>query len=304
MGRRIGIIASPRQWRQSGPEGMPHRHLFKALLRLGFEPCVAAPPVGTEKLFHRPVEAVFVWNALKGEIGRCAERLRQEGVPIFAMERGWFDRMNYVQIDRLGFSHRASWATPECFARPCPPQGRERFLKAWGRQPKPVRVRKGPIVVLAQVTGDAQLYDSEIDTPGPLIAAVEAAAPKGCAIRVRPHPLQPLAPGAWRRATLQRGQLRHALERASFCVTINSTAGIESLAMGCPVLCLGPALYAAAGVARQSALADLPAAVADMRRGWRPRQEAVENFLFHLACRQWSLEELVDATCLDRLLNP
>ncbi|MCE5325317.1 MAG: hypothetical protein LLG01_02770 [Planctomycetaceae bacterium] len=299
MGRRVGIVASPRQWRQSG-EGMPHRHLFKALMRLGIEPCVAVPGAG--KLFHRPVEAVFLWNGRKGGVGQCAQRLLQEGVTVFTMERGWFDRMNYVQIDRAGFSHRASWATAEFFARPCPPQGRQRFLKAWGQEPKAIRSRKGGIVVLAQVTGDAQLYDSEIDAPEPLIAAVENAAPKSCAIRVRPHPLQPLA-GRWRRAKLQQGTLAQALAKAAFCVTINSTAGVESLALGCPVLCLGPAVYAAAGVARQTSLAKLRAGVAEMIGGWCPPQSAVENFLFHLACRQWSREELIDGSCLDCLLN-
>lgn len=181
-----------------------------------------------------------------------------------------------------------------------------RFRRAFGRLPKPLKsakTRRGYILVLLQVPGDSQLRDSEIDSPAPLVRAVEAAAPAGCDIRVRPHPLHDWTSEANGRARTMGGSLREAVEGAAFCVTINSTAGIESLALGCPVLCLGPALYATAGVALQTSLADMPAAMAKMAEGWRPTTKAVHNFLYHLAWRQWTFDEIAEGTVLRRLLE-
>ena len=85
-------------------------------------------------------------------------------------------------------------------------------------------------------------------------------------------------------------------------MTINSNAGNEALAAGCRVLCLGPALYAMAGVARQTTVADMPTALRDMLAGWAPESAAVRNYLRWLACRQWSRAELADGDALGPIL--
>lgn len=305
MERRIGIIASGRQWRDRGRViGFPHRHLFEGLREIGCEPIVTAG--GQWPLLTEPVEAVFLWNGTKGRSGEYARRFREQGTVVFVMEHGWFDRRRHVQIDHKSFAHSASWATREHFDSPPPEEGRMRFRRAFGRLPRPLRsakTRRGYILVLLQVPGDSQLRDSEIDSPGPLMRAVEAAAPGSRHIRVRQHPLHDWTCEAKGRARTMGGSLREAVEGAAFCVTINSTAGIESLALGCPVVCLGPALYATAGVALQTSLADMPATIAKMAAGWRPTTKAVHSFLYHLACRQWTFDEIAGGTVLRRLLG-
>ncbi len=311
MERRICIIASGRQWRDRGRvTGFPHRHLFEGLKRIGREPLVVTG--GQWPLLTEPVETVFLWNAAKGRSGEYARRFRGQGAVVFVMEHGWFDRRRHVQIDHKSFAHAASWATREHFDSPAPDEGRMRFRRAFGRLPKPLKsakTRRGYILVLLQVPGDSQLRDSEIDSPDPLVRAVEAAARVGCDIRVRPHPLHDWTPTGPRaceangRTPTMGGPLREAVEGAAFCVTINSTAGIEALALGCPVLCLGPALYATAGVTLQTSLADMPAAMAKMAAGWRPTTKAVHNFLYHLACRQWTFDEIAGGTVLGGLLG-
>ncbi|MBL7133139.1 MAG: hypothetical protein ISS78_03490 [Phycisphaerae bacterium] len=303
MERRVGIIASGRQWRDRGRVvGFPHRHLFEGLKRIGREPMVVAG--GQWPLLTEPVEAVFLWNGTKGRAGEYARRFRQQGTVVFVMEHGWFDRRRHVQIDHKSFAHAASWATREHFDSPALQKGRMRFRRAFGRLPKPLKsakTRPGYILVLLQVPGDSQLRDSEIGSPGPLVRAVEAAAPAGCEIQVRPHPLHEWTCHPKGRARTMGGPLSEAVEGATFCVTINSTAGIESLALGCPVLCLGPALYATAGVALQTSLADMPAAMAKMAQGWSAcggTTKAVHNFLYHLACRQWSFDEIAEGSVL------
>jgi capsule polysaccharide modification protein KpsS len=85
-------------------------------------------------------------------------------------------------------------------------------------------------------------------------------------------------------------------------LTVNSNAGNEALAMGCPVLCVGPALYAMAGVAMLTHLVNLAGRIAWMR-DCRFDEAAVKNYLYHLACRQWTGEELAEGTALKGLLD-
>ncbi len=218
------------------------------------------------------------------------------------MERGFFDRMAHTQLDWCGFGHRTSWASRP--ARPAPAGGAERFRRVWGDAPTPMRSRDdGYILVLGQVSGDAQLRDSEIHHTGPLVQAVENATPRDIDIRIRPHPLTKWDRPADARATVIKGDLRSAIAGARFVVTINSNAGNEALAWGCPVMCLGPSLYGIAGVAMQTKLVDLPASVRMMLDGWRPPRDMTANVLHHLASRQWSCDELARGDVLKRRLD-
>jgi len=217
------------------------------------------------------------------------------------MERGFFDRSNYTQIDHQGFNHSASWV--DRLAGAAPPAGPERFRAVRG-EIKPIRARRtGHILVLLQLPGDAQLKDSEIRHPAPLVRAVEDAAPLGVELRVRAHPMSNRQWPTPNRARMIGGELEDAVGSARFAVTINSNSGNEALAWGCPVLCLGPAIYARAGAAYATKLADLPAAIGTMLDGWRPKQDVVRNYLYWLACRQWSSAELRDGETLRGLLD-
>ena len=306
---RIGLICDNRQWTCASE---PFRAVAAGLRRLGHQVEVVAR--AGWPLWDRLPEVVFLWNGIHGPWGEYRRRLAAEGVPVLIMERGFFDRFNYTQIDRAGFNHAASWSS--MLAGPAPSDGLRRFVRAWGREPAPFGLRKGYALVLLQVPSDAQLEDAAIRHPGPLVEAVDAAAPAGLKIRIRAHPLSrwqcgrpsraaPIARDGDRRprAGMLAGKLRDAVAGAKFCITINSNAGNEALAWGCPVLCLGPALYAIAGVARQVAVAELWRGLAEMDAGWRPDEQAVRSYLAHLACRQWSRDELADGWPLERLLK-
>jgi len=251
-------------------------------------------------LWNELPDAAFVWNGVHGQWGQLTERLGREGVRTFIMERGFFDRFNYTQIDGAGFNHTASWASR--LTGPAPADAQARFVGAWGRQPARMRSRKGYALILLQVPGDAQLCDSEIRHAAPLVSAVEDASPSCLDIRVRCHPWRSWSCPPGGRAQVIGGTLADAVAGARFAVTINSGAANEALAWGCPVLCLGPALAVMAGVARQTSLADLPAAIADMSDGWKPADKDTWNFLYWLARRQWSVRELAEGKVLDQFI--
>lgn len=233
--------------------------------------------------------AVVTWNAAKDVRAQIAARFRSEGVPVFVMERGFFARMRFSQVDPCGFGHTASWASREQLSGSPPPEGQARFVGSFGTDVSLMAPReKGIILVLGQIAGDAQLADSEISASEQLEQAVmdalcDSALPS--LVEFRPHPLTP----AGRRNT---EPLREAIARSRFAVTINSNSIHEALAWGCPVLALGPALACIAGVAIQTTLANLERSLYAMNDGWAPPPDAVRDYLYTLACRQHSLEEL------------
>lgn len=304
---RIGIVCDNRRFRDAAE---PFAALRKGLETLGHEVEVLCPsPACRLGGFARPPQALFLWNGQKGLWKQLADQARRSGLKVFVMERGFFDRLRFTQIDPAGFNHTASWARRETFDAPPPPQGQARFVGAYGRQPQPLAARRdGYLLLLLQIAGDSQLAGCELHHPLPLVQAVEDAAPVGLEIRLRPHPLSSWQYGCAGRAKMAQGSLDEALAGARFAVTINSNAGNEALAAGCPVLALGPALYTIAALARRTSLFDLPAALSAMADGELGLDHddppaAVRNYLFHLACRQVGRDELAEGKFLARLLQ-
>jgi len=296
---RALLIVHNRQWRNPAE---PYQHLAAGLKRLGHQVDVVVP--GRWPVCGHTPDVVFLWNGAKGTRAELAAKFRENDCPVLVMERGFFDRENHTQIDWRGFGHNASWA--ERLKEPAPADGTDRFRQVWGRSPADMRRpnRDRYVLVLLQVPGDAQLRDADIRHPGPLVEAVEDAAPVGMEVRVRAHPLFPWPCGNARRARTIGGSLEEALRPAAFAVTINSNSGNEALALGCPVLCLGPSLYAIADVAVKVPLVELSAAMEQMAGGLAiPRDGEVRNYLYHLACRQWSCPELAEGTVLEELLR-
>lgn len=284
---KIGMVCRSKDWR--GSENMPHRSVLSGLERLGHtvEPC-ASPPFDN-------VDCVFTWNLAKSDW--WPEFIA--GHKVFVMERGWFNRMEYTQID-TGFNHTASWAHE--VSGPAPIEGVERLwmLSELLSPPIPVECRQsGYVLILGQTGNDTQLKQSEIHHPDTLCGSVVANLPAGLEAVFRPHPLN-----KWRPDDIEiaDGTLDAALSGARFVVTINSNAGNDALWAGCPVLCLGPALYEIAGVARRTSVATMLHDMEMMKR-WQPDARRVISYLHWLASKQWNRAELKQGDCLRQLLG-
>ncbi|HUU31272.1 MAG TPA: glycosyltransferase [Phycisphaerae bacterium] len=246
------------------------------------------------------------WNGRKGHYRRIADMARKRGTPTLHVEHGFFDRRECVQIDHAGILHWASWR--DQLATPAPADGARRLARVWPHDLKPFRKRKGYVLVLGQIKGDAQLIESEIREPTPLDKMLHRSLERhGLEGRFRPHPRSPDAlareipphfcprnPGS---------TLEEDIAGARFAVTINSNAGNECLALGCPVLCFGPALYAQGGVALQTPQTDFQKNLKIMVDGWRPATAVVRNYLHWLACRQWNQAELRQGDVLADLIG-
>ncbi|MCY2928083.1 MAG: hypothetical protein NTV86_01050, partial [Planctomycetota bacterium] len=178
---RTVVIADNRQWRTAAE---PHQAVAAGLRRLGHEVEVVAP--GPGRPWSRRPRVVFVWNGVNRPWQAAARAARVDGAAVFVMERGFFDRFRYTQIDHVGFNHTASWATS--LREPAPADGAARFRRAGGPPPAPVRVREGYLLVLLQTANDAQLRDSEVQDMAELASAAEASAPADMDVRLRAHP--------------------------------------------------------------------------------------------------------------------
>lgn len=262
-------------------------------------------------------EILIAWNGMREPAASVIKEARRFGARVLLMEMGFWQRAKYTQIDKAGTQHRASWAAR--LREPAPPDGAERLSRFYPNGTTPIRAKKhGYILGIGQVPKDSQLWDSEIQSPLQLQRAIKAAVPAGLPVIFRPHPLcsniktpenKIILPilgdakdAAIYRATKGGAGLNEALAGARFAITINSTAGNEAIAAGVPVLALGPALYCAAGVARQATIATMRADIQAMLDGWAPKQDAVDNYLRWLAARQWTADELSGGAVLRMLL--
>ena len=288
------------------PRGQCQWAVLDGLRALGHEVVIDIPTSGPDRAKFGDFDCAFVWNGHHGQRGESVGAFRKYKTPIWIMERGFFRRMEYTQLDTRGFNHRASWA--DTLTEPAPLEGRGRFEASWGAPVVPMAPRdSGYVLILGQVPGDTQLAESEISHPKPLIRAVAAALPAGIDLQFRAHPLY-----NWRTRGLPcepcaAPTLQEAVAGARFCVTINSNAGNEALAWGCPVLALGPVLgsgcsYPMPGINNTTVPLNCLDGMLDLFLGsFSIKPETATNHLYHLACHQYSMAELRNGWALRKL---
>ncbi len=292
-GPELGHAAAADRW----PDGHPLAAAREGLTAAGFDVvCRGAGHVGRwPRLVPGGIpRAAVVWNGRQMPTSKRVADLEVHGIPVWRIEHGFMDRRRWVQCDRRGILHWASWARD--WNGTLPADAEARFDAAWGRPIVPMRARdSGPVLVIGQVTGDTQLQGAPLEGPAPLEQLVAREMPAGADVRFRDHPK------AWDQRPESTWSLPHsartenlcaALEGCRFVVTINSNAIVEATALGVPCLAFGPSTAIAAGVARQATVETLSDDLAAMYRGWCPDVATARRYLLHLACRQYSCAEL------------
>lgn len=301
-GLRVCFAMLGIQWED---ETQPFQAITEGLRNIGCH--VERWDVADEPIELDTCDLLVVWNGRKLDYARAVDVARQAGIPVLRIEHGFWDRRAYTQADHAGILHWASWA--DRLDQPAPSEGAERLARFYPDGLAEFGNRDGYVLVLGQLPGDSQMDDSELNEPTTLDRMVLRTLPDGVENRFRPHPRDnvnrpPFLPRC------EADSLEEAVAGARFAVMINSNAGNECLAWGCPVLAFGPALYTKAGVAlrctTQTRGSDLPPfykALETMLDGWRPDADRVRNYLEWLAARQWNQAEWREGEVLDRLLT-
>ena len=291
---RACLAALPMQWND---KTQPFGGIARGLAAAGLHTVVADLADVEDELVTS--DLVVLWNGRKGRYRKLAVLARRAGIPVLHVEHGFFDRRAHVQIDHEGFLHWSSWRWD--LARPAPEYGAERLVRVWPDPLEPFhRKRDGYVLVIGQVRGDSQLHESEIRVPAELEKLVARSLPDGVRAVFRPHP-KAKRQKSKHLPLCEAESLEDAIRRARFAVMVNSNTASECLAFGCPVLCFGPALYATAGVAKQTSVRAFRKDLAAMLDGWHPDDGAVRNYLHWLVCRQWNDEELAKGDVMAEL---
>jgi len=277
------------QWEKSAVCGPLFRAIASGLTRCGYTVDVASCDQPLEKTTELGIyDCAFLWNGRAERYKRAGEELKRHRIPTIILELGFFDRNVYWQADHAGILHWASWA--QDLKRAAPAGGAERLGRVWPHELASFGERKGYVLVFGQVRGDTQMADSELSVSTTLDRMVFRSVEGRTPAYFRKHPNARVV----RKEYCPRinGDLTQAIQGARFAVTINSNAGNECLALGCPVMCFGPALYEMAGVVKRTTMATFKRDFDEMMEGWRPATDDVRNYLEWLACRQWNKDEL------------
>ena len=165
-------------------------------------------------------------------------RLRARGAATLMVELGWLPQTGHYQVDPQGVNASASWANEP--------------LEVEGNTPLPLR-RTSDLLLLMQLDCDTQIteHSSHFASMEGLIRFVSASSE--LPVRVRPHPksnqnvqLRGIAEACGAKWDSSES-LAESFASARAVACINSSAGMEAMAAGLPVLCYGKAMYRHAG---------------------------------------------------------
>jgi hypothetical protein len=192
---------------------------------LGGEPLFADPATPEGVHFVVSWGGSFVDAAWRGH-------WRGLGVPVLIMELGYLHRC-VGQDDPEGYSQlgldRIGWLPPI----DCPP---DRWWSLSIPLAAPVPVDCKALLVLGQVPHDAQHQLGPEALSGWLTEQAAAYAARGWRILFRPHPRHTLFTLGLPHERLEQGTLQDCLSQAGRVLTYNSTAGVEALMAGLPVV--------------------------------------------------------------------
>lgn len=233
-----------------------------------------------------PCDVAILFNGAHRSYRPALARLRARGTATIFVELGWYPQAGHYQVDPLGVNAAASWTTEP--------------LVSDGASPVVVR-SDGDILLLLQLNDDTQITERS-----PWFANMESLVEFVCRhsqlpVRVRPHPLDRRnlslrrlvenSGGTWDTAET----LAHSLAAAKAVACINSSAAVEAMAHGLPVLCYGEAVYRHEGgvycLDNCSRKTDL--VTADLKRGaCSLHAEKITEIVDRIVQKQWRVGDV------------
>jgi hypothetical protein len=228
----------------------------------------------------------IIFNGAHEAYRSTLDRLEEiQAAPLF-VELGWYPQVGHYQIDAQGVNASASW--------------RHEPLQADLTATLPVR-EQGDLLAVLQLD-----LDTQITRHSPWFGQMHSfvqflAQHSALPVRVRPHPLhenksslRELA-DAFGLAWDESPSLAAALASARAVACINSSAALEAMSCGLPVLCYGEAIYRHSGaVYRLSADgAETKRVTSELNAGHcELSTAAIEAMLTRVRSRQWQPQEV------------
>jgi len=222
-----------------------------------------------------PADINVVWGYRQDRVHATAQRL-------LVMERGHLqDRMFWTSCGWGGLGGRATY--------PKTADGGARWRQHFAHLMKPWKSGGECVVVCGQVPGDAAIYNIDFHAWATRVCG-DAGAIFGRPVVYRPHPLSVrLRDGNWHppSAEVSTRPFAEDLARAMMVVTYNSTAGVEAVLAGVPVVAMD-----AGSMALPVASRSLEGALCRVDRA---------AWAHDLAWTGWSMDEITAGTAWEAL---
>lgn len=211
--------------------------LATACAELGYEARRWRGPLSGRVPYSRRLgrcDLAILFNGAHDTYEKPLRKLRRCGAKLLFVELGWYPQLGTFQLDTRGINAAASWVN--------------RPLTAIGRRELPPRPA-GDLLVLLQHDSDTQITDHSPWFADMYGFVAHLSQHSELPLRVRAHPRHPpgdkliqmMAHCGCRMDTCQN--LSQALHECRAVACINSSAAVEAMAQGVPVLCFGRAIY-------------------------------------------------------------
>jgi len=245
-------------------------------------------------------DLVFIWNGGLGKEIEIAEKCRQQGTPLYFMELGWLPQTNTFYFDPKGVNYASTlpdWRYKEIsgaesdFTRTKLAFYHNKVARLTG-----LEFEDDFVFVPFQVENDSQIkkYSPRIKKMQELIDYCVAYIPGNIYFKKHPKddPGELRFPG--RCKVYQTGTTHDFLihKQCRYCVTINSTVGVEALSYNKPVITLGQAFYGGRGLTYEVGDDNQMKAAVEWAEAGSVAIGRIYAFLCYLFQRQWHQKEL------------
>lgn len=229
---------------------------------------------------------IAITNGLRGNLEVCRDNLREEGKKTIVFDLGYIDRSatgvpnGYYQIglDRLGWVPNFS----------CPP---DRFNNL-GVEITPTRVKdSNKVLVIGQKFNDPQHKMNEDQHKAYCKKTCKTFKELGYEVDFRPHPKSKFSIEGF--DTCNGGNFSELIKDYKMVVVYNSTAGVEALLAGVPVIAM----------AEDAHYREVCSRLWEDGKMTTPDIYDVEDYMYRLAYSQWKREEIEEGVPFKFLLS-
>lgn len=247
------------------------------------------------------IDLLFMWNGGLGKEKEIAAKCKEQGTPVYFSELGWLPQMNTFYFDTEGVNY-ASTLTKWQYENVGLNEYDKLFLNSnlsyyhniIAKRTCQELPEEDYVFAPLQVERDSQIinYSPYIKKMQEFVDYLEQFLPGKVIIKKHPKddPGKIIMPDRF--IYTDKGTTHDYLKDCKYCVTINSTVGIEALSYYKPVITLGKAFYSGRGISYSvNNEQDMYAAINKCETGMIANG-IVSHFLHYLFTRQWHIKQL------------
>jgi capsular polysaccharide export protein len=242
------------------------------------------------------IDLLFCWRGLHQKELPLIEQCRKQGTAIYFSEMGWFPQVSTLYFDRKGINYGSTitdWKY-EPLTKEQEQELNAHLANYHQCIAKTTGIKKDDFVFVPfQVESDSQLwyYSPRFKKMQELVDYVSEYIPGRIIFKKHPKGTYGEIKIPSHCELVETGTTHDYLTQCRYCVTINSTVGLEAMTYMKPVVTLGQSFYGGKGAYIVNNDADMEAGIKWAEQG-RVSVGIVRAFLHYLFSRQWHKTQL------------